>query len=692
NYNLMPTVLGVQFNIDRQFGAFRSRNVGGPQNILPETFNKFFTFDRLYTLKWDFTRSLSLSFNATNRAWIDEDTVGRNNTKQRRNMWGRFLHGGRNVQYNQNINLSYQLPTAKIPALDWTKVLATYAATYNWTTASLLAPTFGNSIQNSQQRNVTADLDFTRLYDKWRLLKSLDVGPARPANGRQDTARGRRPAAKTPPPGPELTGLPRAMARILTSLKRVTFNYSDNSSSAIYGFLDSTQALGMDLATSQPGWKYTFGMRPDTNFINRLGQKGLISRDTTFNQQNTITYAQKISIMAMLEPVRDFHISVNWDKSFGMNYSELYKDTSGGSYYSRLNPYNTGTFNISFLSYHTLFEKYQPDQVTRTFLTFENNRVIISHRVGAINPYTSGLTGANGFVKGYGLYSQNVLIPAFLAAYTGRDPEKIPLMSESGGSVTANPFSGYLPKPNWHITYTGLSKVPLFSKIFTSFNLSNSYTSSLSMGTFNTNLNYSDPLRYGMPGFVDTLTGNFVPYFQVPNITIQEQFAPLLGIDVTFVNQMQAKVSYSRSRQLSLSLIDYQLSESSSTELDVGWGIKYSNVGLPFGWKVPGNGKTPPNGAPGSINSRKAQNDLTLRLDISIRNDAMSSSYLDQNTSLPTGGQKVIRIDPSINYVLNNRINLKFFFDQQRTTPAISTTPPIVTTKGGIQLRIALTP
>ena len=100
------------------------------------------------------------------------------------------------------------------------------------------------------------------------------------------------------------------------------------------------------------------------------------------------------------------------------------------------------------------------------------------------------------------------------------------------------------------------------------------------MGTFNSNLNYSDPLGYRMPGFVDTLTGNFVPYFQVPNITIQEQFAPLLGMDMTFVNQMKAKVSYSRSRQLSLSLIDYQLSESQSTELDLGWGIKYSNVGL----------------------------------------------------------------------------------------------------------------
>ena len=693
NYNLMPTVLGVQFNVDKLFGATRARNVGGPEDVIPETFNKSFTFNRLYTLKWDFTRSLSLSFNATNNAWID-DTLARDNGKERREMWGKFLHGGRTVLYNQTANLSYLLPTGKIPALDWTKIQATYAATYNWTTASLLAPTFGNSIQNTQSRLVTADLDFTRLYDKWKLLKSLDVGTTRkpPPKGRvPDTTHGRKPAA-APPPGPQLKGLPKALAMILTSLKRVTVNYSDNSSSAIYGFLDSTQLLGMDLKTSEPGWRYTLGMRPDTNFINSLGKRGLISTDTNFNEQNTITYAQKISITAMLEPVRDFHINVNVDKTFGMNYSELYKDTTGGSYYSRLNPYETGTFTISYLSYKTLFEKYQPDQVTKTFLAFENNRVVISHRVGAVNPYTGGLVGSDGYIKGYGLYSQDVLIPAFLSAYTGTSPQKIPLMNESGGGVTSNPFAGYLPKPNWHITYTGLTKVPFFSKIFTSFNLSNSYTSSLSMGTFNSNLNYSDPLGYRMPGFVDTLTGDFVPYYQVPNITIQEAFSPLLGLDMTFVNQMKAKVSYSRSRQLSLSLIDYQLSESQSTELDLGWGIKYSNVGLPFGWKVPGNGKTPPNGPAGSINSRKGTNDLTLQLDISIRNDAMSSSYLDQNTSLPTGGQKVIRIDPSINYVLNNRINLKFFFDQQRTTPAISTTPPIVTSKGGIQIRIALAP
>ncbi len=260
--------------------------------------------------------------------------------------------------------------------------------------------------------------------------------------------------------------------------------------------------------------------------------------------------------------------------------------------------------------------------------------------------------------------------------------------------MTTNPFAGYLPKPNWRITYNGLAKLPWFNKIFTSFNLSNGYNSTLSMNSFNSNLNYSDPSRYGQPGFVDTLTGNLVPYFQVPNITISEQFAPLLDIDMQFVNMVQAKVGYSRSRQLSLSLIDYQLSETHSTEITIGGGFKKRGVPLPFGWKIapPAQSKPKPPGQGSPPSSASLQNDLTLRLDFSIRDDATSSSYLDQNSSLPTGGQRVITISPSLDYVLSNRINLKLYFDQRRTTPKISTTPPIVTTKAGIQIRISLAP
>jgi cell surface protein SprA len=680
NINPMPSVLGFQANVVRQFGAYRSRNIGGPKNILPETYNKFFTFDRMYTLRWDLTRSLSVDYSATNRAWVDEDS-GRLGAEGRRRMWRNFWKGGRTILYMQSANATYTLPTAKIPALDWTSIRAGYSSTFTWTGASQLATYLGNSIQNTQQRTLLADLDFTRLYSKWKLLGRLDqpgAPPPKPPATGKDTAKN-KPSFQRPVP--ELKGIAKGLAKLLTSLKHVTLNYSDNSSSAIYGFLDSTQALGMNWRDNQPGLGYVFGKRPDTNYINRLGQKGLLTMDTTFNNQNIITYTQKITATAILEPVRDLHISITFDKTFGKNYSELYKDTAGGSGLARLNPYMAGTFSISYISFGTLFEKYKPNELSQTFQKFENYRSIISQRLGSINKYTGGLVGSDGYALGYGKYAQDVLIPAFIAAYTGKSPSKVALINESGGSdVTSNPFSGYLPKPNWNISYTGLAKLPGFNKVFTSFNITNAYTSTLSMNSFNSQLNYLDPLGYGQPGFRDSISGNFVPYYQVPNITIQEQFAPLLDVDMTFVNQLQAKVGYSKSRQLSLSLIDFQLSETRSTEITIGAGFRKRGVSLPFKVKMPGQ----------SASSNKLQNDLTLRLDFSIRDNATSSSYLDQNAALPTGGQRIVRISPSIDYVLNNRINVKFYFDQTRTTPKISTTPPITTTKGGLQIRISL--
>jgi cell surface protein SprA len=166
----------------------------------------------------------------------------------------------------------------------------------------------------------------------------------------------------------------------------------------------------------------------------------------------------------------------------------------------------------------------------------------------------------------------------------------------------------------------------------------------------------------------------------VPNVTISEQFAPLIDLDMQFVNQLQAKFSYSKSRQLSLSLIDYQMSENRSTEIIVGLGYRKRGIRLPFKMQIAG--KT------GMTNL--LENDMTFRLDMSFRDDATTNSYLDQNAAVPVGGQQVINISPSVDYVINNRINIKLYFDSRRTIPKISSSPPVTTTRAGVQIRISL--
>ncbi|HYF29687.1 MAG TPA: cell surface protein SprA [Chitinophagaceae bacterium] len=687
NFNPLPSLIGVRADIHRQFGIFRPRNVGVPKSFTQETYDKFFTFDRVYNLRWDLTRSINLDFSAQNRAWVDEDS-GRLDRRERERMWNNFWRGGRNVSYTQRANASYVLPTTKFPLLDWTSIRLNYTATFNWIGASLVAKNLGNTLQNGQDKNITAELDFTRLYSKSRWLRALDQDAPASTYTQPDTTRrtdttGGKRRRRDPNAPVQLNGFTKALGRILTSVKRVSINYTENATTTIYGYTDSTQLIGTNLRSGAPGLGFIFGKQPDTNDINRYAQKGWLTMDPNFNYQNRQDYSQKISITAQLQPVRDLNIDINLDKTFGKSYSELYKDTLGYTgKFSRLNPYSTGSFSVSYIAFQTLFEPFKENEVTAAFRKFQDYRIVLSERLAKQNPYTNPnpQQQPDGYYVGYTRYSQDVLLPAFIAAYTGKDPQKVSLIKNNNPSVKSNPFSGILPRPNWRVTYNGLTRIPGLEKIFSNFSVSHAYSGTLSMNSFNSALLFQDPFRAGYPFFIDTLSGNFVPYFLVPNITISEQFAPLLDLDMQFTNQVSARFEYRKSRTLSLSLVDFQLSENRTTEFTIGAGWRKRGFPLPFRIKLPGKDQA----------SNKLDNDINFRLDFSLRDVATSNSRLDQTVALPTSGQKEVIISPSIDYVLNNRVNIKLYFDQRRVIPKISTAPPITTTRAGLQIRIAL--
>jgi cell surface protein SprA len=683
NFNYKPSLVSVKADVFRQFGVLRSRNIGTSFK-LPETYNKFFYFDRYYNLRWDLTRSLTLDFNAVNNARVDEPD-GRIDTKAKKDSVRKnFWEGGRNTHYHHEATLSYTVPTAKIPLLDWTTVRASYTAKYDWVAGSLLDRELGNTLVTGQTRNATADLDFERLYSKWKFLRAVYStapkplkAPTPPANNPKDTL-AKKKKIRNPNELPEVGLVPKVLARMITSVKRIGIQYNEDLGTLLPGYMDSTRILGMDLRSHSPGWKYVFGYQPDTNDINGFAKKGLLSTSQLFNSLIQQRYNQHINITAQVSPIRDLNIDLTLDRTYDKNYSELDKDTGNGSGIRRYNPYATGSFSVSYISYQTLFDKFDPEEVSQAFKQFEANRLLLSQRLGSKNPYQGGVFDpATGYYVGYGRYAQDVLIPAFIAAYTKKDPTTIQLIKNSNPDLRANPFSKLLPKPNWNITYSGLSRMKGLEKIFTNFTVRHGYNSTLSMNSFTTALLFQDISQIGYPSFIDTTTGNYIPYFLVPNVTINEQFSPLIGVDATFTNQLSARFEYKKSRTLSLSLVDYQLAENRSTEYTIG--MDWRKRGVPFlqNLRIGKNGK-------------KLDNDITFRFDFSLRDDATANSKLDQNTSFGTAGQKVVRLAPSIDYVVNNRVNLKFYFEQNKVIPKIATTAPITTTRAGLQIRISL--
>src|ERR1035437_2792001 len=688
NFNPVPSQLSFRADVFRQFGVIKPRSVVSDlKNIVyntPETYDKYFTIDRNYLVRWDLTHSLNLDYSALNNSTVDEP-YGRLDTKEKidtvkQNFW----KGGRNVVFTQTANFSYNFPTTKIPLINWTTLRLKYAANYRWIGASRLAYNLGNFLENGQQEEANLQLDFNKLYSKSKFLRALDqpVLQAQPQINRPDTAKDKKQTlAKVKAPD-GIGGAARFFGKLLTSVKTINATLSQTSNTRLPGYTDSTQFFGENFRSMAPGFDFILGKQPDSAWLNRAAQKGLITRDTLFNELFRQTLDQRLSLTARLEPFRDFTIDVNVDKTFNKNYSELFKDTTGtGNSFAHLSPYAGGGFNVSYIAFKTLFGKYNPNQVSETFVKFQDYRKILSERLGKQNIYNqqAGLpVTSDGYQLGYGRYATDVLVPAFIAAYTGQDPEKVGLIKQNNPNLKSNPFRGILPKPNWRVSFNGLSRIKGLDKIFTNFSLTHAYTATLGMNSFTSALLYQDVSRFGYPSFIDPVSNNYIPFYLVPNITIQEQFAPLIGIDFSLVNQLTGKFEYVKQRQLSMSLIDFQLSEVRSTEFTIGAGYRKRGLKLPF--KIQFSKK----------DTKQLDNEINFRFDFKVRDNVTSNSRLDQQSAFATAGSKEITLSPTIDYYISNRINVKLYFDQRRVTPYISSAAPTVNTRAGMQVRISL--
>ena len=244
----------------------------------------------------------------------------------------------------------------------------------------------------------------------------------------------------------------------------------------------------------QPGFDYAFGYQPNANWLATKARQGLLSKDSLFNDFFRLNYSQKIDAGVLLEPIRGLNVEITLQKTFSKDFQTIFKDTlNGRGTFNALNPLASGGFSVSYVSVQTLFSSVRANQASATFTRFQNNRIIISQRLAEQNPYwvAAGRPFTpDGYAKGYGRYQQNVLIPSFLSAYTGKSPYAIGLLQDANPSISSNPFKSIFPLPNWKLSYAGLTQLPFFAKYFSSFTVLHAYNCNLSMNGYSSLLNF----------------------------------------------------------------------------------------------------------------------------------------------------------------------------------------------------------
>jgi cell surface protein SprA len=688
NYNTGPSRLSFRTDLDRNYNETSTRNViNGYFDTLPATFTKTFDITRMYDFKYDLTKSLAIDFSATNKGTIDEkpgsmskDSVG---YEERRDTIVRQLKNfGRTTDYRHVVNATYQIPINKIPILNFVTATAKYTGNYNWVGASLALDSLGNTIQNSNTKQLTGNFNMVQLYNRIPYYKRITQGkpkqPAVPKTPVKPLPPGVKPLPDTTKKKEVNIPILEYATRLILSLKRVNLSYSENNGSVLPGYNRKTNLLGMDKNFEGPGVGYILGdvkeFGPD-DFGNFATSKGWLDSSSAVNAPFSVTRSINTTGRATFEPIKDLEVELNFSRSQTENNSKYFRYDSLTNAFIERSPQQSGNFSISFLSYKTAFSK-DRDQgeiqaYSDVFQNFIDYRAEVSTRLG--NEYQSetgiALSDSSGFKEGYGRNSQDVLLYAFLAAYSGNTP----------GQVETTSFPK-IPKPNWSIKYDGLTKIPMMQKYFKTVTISHRYRSTFNIGNYVNNLEFNEYLDTDLPDVNNLdVAGNLINHFQIASVTITEQFAPLINIDMTWTNKLITKLELKRDRTIALAFSNTQITETKGREIIVGAGYRFSNVSIP----VPGGGS-----------KKKITSDLNVRSDVSFRYNNTITRKIDEanGTQLNqvTGGQNVISIKNSADYVVNERVNVRLFFDKIITKPQTSQTFETANTNAGISIRFTL--
>jgi cell surface protein SprA len=669
NFYTLPKSISFQTDLDRYYNKTQFRNINNPDFTLPPYYNKAFVWNRNYSIKYDLTRTLKTEFKVRNSASIDEpdgELVKSDPYYQEKkdSVWNNILNFGRPTLYHHSLNASYNVPLNKFPLTSWINLNTKYVANYDWLAAPLSLQSLGNTIQNSNNKQINSTFNFGQLYNKVPFLKKLNrSGPSVGVRGRGSS----RETIRLPNEAPDTVKvsfkeIANTLLRTTLLVKNLSISYRQNQGVVLPGFNKKPHFFGQDWDAMAPGIPFALGSQ-NIDIRELSSQGGWLTSNTNLNQFFKLTNSETLNLRGTLEPFKGFRVELTANRTKTNNVQEIYRFDSDLGDYDSFNSIENGSHSISFISWNSAFIKDDDNYSNATFQQFRQNREIIANRLADSNPYDNSIVDSTGYPLGYQSTSQEVLIPAFLAAYSGKN----------ASSVGLNNFPN-IPLPNWRINFDGLRNLKWIKKRMNNIVLSHSYQSTYSIGNYVTSLDYEAGFDE-WPNAINEATLNYYDKYEINQVTLRESLNPLFKIDMTFKNSMTARLEIKKERTLSLGLSNNQLTDRSSDEWIIGTGYRIKE--LAFNVRAAGR-------------QRKISSDLDLKLDFSLRSNKVVIRKIEENQEEITGGNSVITLKFTADYVVSSRFNLRLFYDKVMTNPYVSNTFPSAITNGGFSVRFTL--
>ncbi|RDI52174.1 T9SS outer membrane translocon Sov/SprA [Flavobacterium glaciei] len=657
NFNYLPSNVTFNTNIIRQYNRQQFRQVDVEGIGLEPLYRRNFAFNYQYGFNYNLTKSLKLNYTASSsnivKNYLNED----NEPIDTFTIWDSYWDIGDPNQHMQQLVLNYEIPINKIPLFSFVKANYSYTGDYSWQrTSNALSQieiegnsyNLGNTVQNSSSNNLNATFNMDMLYKYLGLTKNANKTVP-------------KPKATAPKPGEKIVNSNPTQAQknnsfldsfigVLTSFKNIQMNYTHNSGTILPGYTPGVGFLG----SSRPSLGFIFGSQEDVRY--EAAKRGWLTSYPDFNQNFSQVTNKLFKATANVDLLPDLKIDLTLDRAYSENSTEQY-DVIDGVYNPR-SPFDTGIFSISTMLIKTSFSV-SDENSSVAFDDFRINRLTVANRLATqrgIDINNSVNLDPDGFPLGYGKNNQAVLLPAFLAAYSGGN----------ASDVSLGIFRNF-PIPNWAIKYNGLMRYALFKKNFKRFSLQHNYRASYTINAFRSNFEYDKD-----PSGKDA-SGNFFNQTIMSNINLVEQFNPLLRMDFELKSSLKVLAEIKKDRALSMSFDNNLLTEVKGVEYVIGLGYRFKDV--IFSSRLADN----PTGI--------IKSDINLKADINYRNNQTIVRYLDYDNNQLAGGQNIWSLTLKADYAFSKNLTAIFYYDHSFSRAVISTSFPLTNIRSGITLR-----
>jgi cell surface protein SprA len=664
NFNPMPTSISVRGDIDRSYNELTYRNSVKDATSRPNqpNFQKFFVFNRYYNVRWGLTKSITVDYNSTVNAIIDEPDGDLSDPDSLNVVIENLKNFGRMKNFDQTIAANYKLPFDKFPLTNWIDAEYRYSTGYNWRAGPLEKNPklqMGNIIQNNRDQNITGRIDLVKFYNKIGFLKNINT-PPRPLPPPDRNKPAKPDTVKRPP---ELKGA-KFLLRLIMSMRNINASYKFTEGTVLPGFTKTPRLFGLDEDWISPGVGFILGDQ-DPNITATAERNNWLTKNPRLTAPFMQNQSSELSIRANLDPSTDLKIQLDMRKSSNTAFQEIFRYDSAADRFIGLSPSRSGSYRISFMAINTSFANNSSID-SDVFKQFERN-------IQTIKTKFFGLTGNE-----YDDKSQDVLIPAFIAAYSGK----------SADNVSLSPFPN-IPFPNWRVTYDGLNKISALKDVFQSITINHAYTSNYSVVNYSNSLQYKNTVSFNLSNRIEEYNTNqfatitsatsdaLIPHYIINQVMISEAFQPLVGITFRTKSKLSFNFNYKTKRDISLNVSNAQVTEVNGKDWSAEVSFTKANMRLPFKDQ-------------GRIITLK--NNITFLLNIVMSNNQAIQRKISPEESTITNGNINFQFKPNISYVVNQKLTMQLYADYNTNEPLVTNSFPRTNTRVGIKIMYNLAP